>query len=106
MTEDRQITELFAVLVDWALSAGAENVGALPGLWTGETDQWAVECNGSTTEDRQDIPPMTFRLTHKTALIGVALVNPFGGVVAGPSEGELLDHFRAAADQNRRAEHG
>lgn len=101
-----QISELFAVLVDWVLSTGAENVGALPGLWTGETDQWSVECNGSTKEEREGIPPLTFKLTHKTALIGIALVNPSGGVVVGPSEGELLEHFRAAADRNRGAGHG
>lgn len=96
MSDTMAVTLAFATLVDWVLSTGQERVDLLPDLWHGETDQWRVTLNGSRTETRDDLPPMTFRLIHKTALIGVAVINPFGGAVAGVTEEELIEHFEAA----------
>lgn len=90
-----QISELFSVLVDWVVSHGGEMPGKLPGLWRGETEDWTVACNGSPKEEREGVPPASFLLQHKTALLGMAIVNPFGGVVTGPTEGELIEHFKA-----------
>ena len=90
------ISELFIVLVDWAVSTGAEHVDKLPGLWVGETDEWVVKFNPDTQRERDGIPPLTFRLDHKTALVGLALVGTGSGAVVGPSEAELLAHFRTA----------
>ena len=86
------ISELFAVLVDWAISKGAERVDLLPGLWTGETDDWLVEMNGQKTEV-EGIPPVTFKLTHKVFL-SIALISPFDGALVGASEVELIEHFK------------
>jgi hypothetical protein len=92
----RPMSELFAVLVDWSISKGAEMVDRLPGLWTGETAEWLVELNGQKTE-LEGIPPLTFKLTHKAYFLRMALVGPYGGALVGPSEDELIEYFRAEA---------
>lgn len=92
----RPIAELFAVLVDWVLATGQEKVNLLPGLWHGETDDWAVRLNGHT-EQCEDVSPMTFELRHKTAMLGLAIVSPFDGIIIGPDEQELIEYFRSAA---------
>lgn len=97
---DRPISELFTVLADWVVASGQERVDELPGLWHGETADWRVRLNGHM-DTREDLSPMTFELTHKTAFIGMAFVSPFGGIVVGPSEAELIDHFRGEASRLR-----
>lgn len=92
MTE-RPITELYAALVDWALANGAE--AATSDLWSGETDQWAVKMNRRAHEI-DDVPPYGYVLAHKTAFVGMAVGDPFGGAVAGATEANLIAHFRAA----------
>lgn len=92
---DRPISELYVALVDWAIANGAEKIDRLPGLWTGETSQWNVAINGHKHEV-DGVPPFGYQLTHKTALVGAAVGGPFGGVLAGPSEADIIAHFRAA----------
>ncbi|XAI95571.1 hypothetical protein [Nostoc phage Nsp-JY21] len=93
MAEEPKITQLFATVVQWAITQGAENIGALPGLWTGETAEWKVKLNGHPREI-EDVPPYGFLLTHKTAFVGFAIGNATDGAVAGPSENELIAHFQ------------
>jgi hypothetical protein len=94
MTDAPQITLLFATVVQWATTQGANNLKALPGVWTGETDQWTVKLNGHAREV-EEVPPYGYLLTHKTAVFGAALGNPTGGWIIGPSEDDLIAHFQA-----------
>lgn len=94
---ERPISELFCMIMDWAISNGADRVDLLPGLWTGETADWLVELNGHETEV-EDIPPFTFKLTHKVYFLGIALISPFGGALVGASEGELIEHFKGQGE--------
>lgn len=87
-----EITQLYATLVQWAVLQGADSIDKLPGPWEGGTDQWSVKLNGHNREISL-VPPFGYLLTHKTALVGVAIGDPFGGTVAGPSEDELISHF-------------
>ena len=90
-----QISELFSVLVGWVVSHGGDMPGNMPAVWRGETEDWSVACNGSAKEEREDIPPLSFLLEHKTALVVMAIVNPFGGVVTGTEESDLIEHFKS-----------
>ena len=90
-----QISELFSVLVDWVVSRGGDMPGKLPGVWRGETDDWNIACNGSAKETRENIPPLSFHLQHKTALLSMAIVNPFGGAIVGTEESALIEHFKS-----------
>lgn len=94
MTEEPRITVLFATVVQWAVAQGANDIKALPGLWQGETDEWVVKINGHPHEI-DDVPPFGYLLTHKTALIGLAIGNATGGACAGWSEEDLIAHFCA-----------
>lgn len=92
---DLPIGELTAAVVEWAVANGAADIGNVPGLWRGETDEWKVEANGH----EEDIDGLSFgniRLTHK-ALLAVAILTPFGGVIGGGyPEDKLIDHFVSA----------
>ncbi len=96
---DRPVTELFVALVDWVLSTGARNLDQIPGLWSGETEDWLVRCNAHRQEV-DGMEPMTFELRHKTAFFGMAIVTPFDGALVGPTEDELIGHFRAAGQRH------
>lgn len=102
MDSEPRMTVAFAVLAEWAIGEGAAQITAKPGVWTGETDEWCVTCNPHRVE-MDDVPPVTFQLIHKTALVGIALISPFCGHVAGPTEAELIAHFR---DRTRSKTHG
>ena len=90
---DANITSLFAAVVEWAIAQGGGDFHLLPGIWRGETDEWVVKINGHRQE-MDDVPPYGYLLTHKTALVGLAIGNMVGGCVAGPSEEDLIAHFR------------
>ena len=94
MADEPQISLLFATISEWAVAQGADKINRLPGPWTGETDEWTVKINGHPNEI-DDVPPYGFLATHKTAFIGMAIGNAYGGCVIGPSENELIEHFRS-----------
>jgi hypothetical protein len=89
------ISMLFVTVVQWAVSQGAERIDTLPGLWAGETDEWLVKLNGHRHEI-DDTPPLGYLLQHKTALAGMAIGGAPSGAIIGPSEDDLIAHFRAA----------
>ena len=94
---DQPVSELFSVLIRWATSLGAEKISELPGVWQGETADWSVKINGHPREI-DDVPPYGYLCQHKTAFIGIALGDINGGCVMGPSEAELIAHFKAATN--------
>ncbi len=85
---------LFYTIIRWAEAQGATNVKALPGCWHGETDEWTVRINGHSHEV-EDVPPFSAVVMHKTALLGIAVLNIAGGCITGPTEDELISHFGA-----------
>jgi hypothetical protein len=102
MSDTPEISLLFATVVQWAVARGAERIDTLPGLWTGETDDWLVKLNGHSHEI-EDTPPFGYLLQHKTALAGLAIGGAIFGHVIGPSEDDLIAHFRARTPQRHDA---
>jgi hypothetical protein len=102
MTTNPELSLLFVAVVDWAVAQGAERIDTLPGLWTGETDAWLVKLNGHMHEI-EDTPPFGYLLQHKTALAGLAIGDVAGGAIIGPSEDDLIAHFRARTPQRHDA---
>lgn len=92
---EHPISILFSEIAQWAQTQGAIDLPSHPGLWSGETDEWTVEINGHL-EEIDGLPYGHARLVHKQFL-RLAILSPFGGCIGGgASEGELIEHFRAA----------
>jgi hypothetical protein len=103
---ERNLSELFAAVVSWALEVkGAENVGADGTLWIEQTEPnehfpaaVKVEMN-ATKGEIDDIPPFNARLTNEVFFPGImAYINPYGGMIIGAGDGDehrLIQHFNA-----------
>jgi hypothetical protein len=91
----RPMSELFTEVICWASTQGARDLPSHDGLWHGSTDEWDVSINGHS-EEVDDVPPMSVKLTHRR-MMSVALVNPYGGIVAAGNEIDMIDHFREQA---------
>ncbi len=85
------ISEAWAAVINWAGGQGMENAKELPGLWTGETDEWKVSINGHR-EEVGGVPPYGVQLELKV-YFQVAVIQPNGGAICG-SEDALIDHFK------------
>lgn len=94
MTEMPEVAPLFAVLAAWAVGQGAEGANRQPGLWHGETEDWDVKMNPHE-ETIEGVDPFTWQCTHKTAFLAIAVVGVTGGCIIGPTEEEVIEHFRA-----------
>ena len=94
MTAHKNVSILFAKIVRWAVEQGADNIQNLPGVWSGETDKWAVKINGHDHEI-DDVPQFSILLEHKTAFMTMAIVSVNGGHVIGATEDDLTAHFDA-----------
>lgn len=94
MADAPEISVLFVTIVDWAASHGAKRIRTLPGLWEGETDEWKVKINGHG-HMIEDVPAFGYIAQHKTAFLGWAAGDPFGGAIVGPNEDDLIAHFKA-----------
>jgi len=95
MADHPPISVLYMTVLAWAQRCGGDGMYLTPGLWRGETDQWKVAIN-PRREPVEDVEPYHMHLTHKTALIGLAVIGPAGGCIAGPTEDDLIAHFEAA----------
>lgn len=96
MTDERPISELYAVIAEWAIGLGADRLDELPGLWNGETDKWRVDINGHDKEvDGLGFAHM--RLQHKK-YFQIAVLSPFDGQIGGGAhEDDMIEHFRTAS---------
>lgn len=92
------IPELYATVVDWILAAGAQNLNETPGLWTGQTAEWLVQVNPHNART-DDFDPFEMRLTHHRLFGALAVLDPRGGSIIGPSEAELIAHFTAETER-------
>lgn len=103
-----KVSELYLAITDWARSAGAKGIGALPGCWTGEIGGLEVAINGhcEPTElpDKGSgkfvVPPFEAAVFRDGWLI--ALVSPAAGVVIGGDNAEagLVAHFRSSRPES------
>lgn len=103
-----KVTALYAAVVEWATSAGAKDIGNLPGVWHGRTRKIErmgpidVRINGHL-EEIDGIPPGTIKLGMDDYFPGIiGLVWSDGGtLISSPVEGEneegLIAHFKAQA---------
>lgn len=95
MAEDAPMSELYAAVVEWATALGATRIQDLPGLWSGETDEWEVGINGHY-EMVDGLAFGQMRLRNKKYL-QIAILDPFGGAIGGGgSEDDMIAHFREA----------
>ncbi len=85
------MSEAWIEVMSWVMAQGVERINELPGLWTGETDQWKVSVNGHS-EEVDGVPPYGIQLEHKT-YVQIAVIQPNGGSIIG-SEDALIDHFK------------
>ncbi len=86
-----QMSEAWAEVMKWVMAQGAERINELPGLWTGETDEWKVSVNGHR-EEVEGVPPYGVQLEHKV-FFQVAVIQPNGGAICG-SEDAVIEHFK------------
>ncbi len=91
------ISEAWATVIGWAGNQGMENAKDLPGLWTGETDEWKVSVNGHR-EEVGGVPPYGIQLENKV-FVQVAVIQPNGGAICG-SEDALIDHFKTLQNKD------
>ncbi len=98
---DRPVSELFSVVVEWALRHGGEGAHARPGCWQKDTEATNGLFALSVTlnphmEQEGDIPPVTAKIEpqDKMGPIAICLAHPYGGSVIGFNEDALIQHFK------------
>lgn len=93
MDDQRPISELFALVVEWATLQGAERVGELSGCWEGKTSEFDVTFNGHR-EAIDGVPPFSARLVSREYL-HFAVLGPFDGCVGSCREIDVINHFKS-----------
>ena len=88
------LPEAYAALAMWAVSQGADNLPATPGLWTGKLGQFRVAINGhmepNATDDGLTVPPLTMLVDNRDYLGCILVVGPNGGAGAPGLEDEII----------------
>ncbi len=103
MTDDRPISELFSVMVDWMKSIGVEDASKGPQPWRGQLEtpsgailKVALNASPSPVDDGAiTLTPYSASITSDD-IIAVAVFNPFGGSVGGCDEGYFINMFKHA----------
>lgn len=99
---ERKISELTVSVFEWAIKHGGDGAHARPGCWVGRTQPAGVYGSldvkiNPHMEECDGISPATARITSDEA-IRVCFCNPYGGVLGGFNEEDLIDHFKSQPD--------
>ena len=104
MTQEQNVSELFASIVAYADAMGARNINELPGCWEAKVDDKTfLAVNGHQTAMKASRGPVLEPYHAFVEINGwpAALLNPYGGVVMGGSEDDLIERFRKATPEAR-----
>lgn len=103
MSDDRPISELFSVMVDWMKSIGVTDASKGPQPWrgtfktpNGRTLKVALNCSKEEIDgDGIKLAPYHASITSDEIMVA-AIISPFGGALGGVSEADMIDAFKNA----------
>ena len=104
MTDDRPISELFSVMVDWMKSIGVTDASKCEQPWRGELKTakgYVLKVALNASKDPVPNGGLTLDPYHASIIsddiIAIAIISPYGGACGGVDENYLIETFKAAS---------
>jgi hypothetical protein len=93
------ISELYAVIAEWAVSKGAKDIANQPGCWRGQCGDFVITINPhsepATDEHGMELGPFDCSVVAPKYVAAVLLLNPYGGMGTAGMEPDVIAALKA-----------